>query len=206
MNLSSLAPVSVAFVVALSGCSDPQAASNENFGKAINAFFEAHPACLLATRKELPLKIEQDGYPWNVDARKHLDALAKVGLLTATDTQGTTGTGLFKANHRYRQYALSDQGQKLYTTWGKGNKGFCYGKPEVVEVTNFTDPSPFMGATVSQVSYTFRVKDAAAWSQDPAVKAAYGAAVVPSGEAVKAKAMVVKTGTGWVHEGMLDKS
>lgn len=206
MNVSSLAPVSLALVVALSGCSDPQAASNENFGKAINAFYQSNPACLLVTRNELPLKIDRNGYAGDIRAMKQLDALAKVGLLTTSDTQETVGTGLFKANRSYWTYALSEQGQKSYATWGKGNKGFCYGQLEVVTVNNFTEPSPLLGMTVSQVSYTFHVKDAAAWSQDAAVKAAYERAVVPPGETVQGKAIVVKTGNGWVHEGMLDKS
>ncbi|WP_024302910.1 ubiquitin-associated-like domain-containing protein [Pseudogulbenkiania sp. MAI-1] len=208
MKLASLTPCALALMVALTGCSDPKAASNDNFSKAINAYFEANPACLYVTNKTLPLKVWSGphSYDMNVHSLPQLDALAKVGLLTVTETQEASGSGLMKANRTYRTYALTDKGQKSYATWGKQNKGFCYGQLEVVDVTNFTEPSPLMGVTVSQVNYSFRVKEAADWSQDPAVKAAYGKEVVPQGETVKGTTIMVKTGEGWVHQRMLDKS
>ncbi|SMF13841.1 hypothetical protein [Pseudogulbenkiania subflava] len=208
MKIASIAPCAVVLMVALTGCSDPKAASKDNFSKAINAYYEANPACLYVTNKTLPLKVwtGPNSFDMNVHSLPKLDALVKVGLLTVTETQEASGSGLMKANHTYRTYALSDQGQKSYASWGKENKGFCYGKLEVVDVTNFTEPSQLMGFTVSQVNYTFRAKEAAGWSQDPAVKAAYGKEVVLQGDTVKGKTIVVKTGDGWVHERMLDKS
>ena len=64
----------------LASCDNPNAASAGNFEKALQRYYDTHPICV-SLPVELPLESSMD-----IDdlTRHQLDALVKVGLLSAT--------------------------------------------------------------------------------------------------------------------------
>ena len=205
----------------LSGCSDPKKASNANFKKAIDAYLEKTPLCVNApTSSTKPAGQEKDAgaYPAYVATptapagqqlfalnTRQFDALVKAGLLTArTGTIGFRDTWSMSQDTKklaVKIYDLTDAGRKALTKPADGgpfgNK-FCYGTGQVDEVTQFTEPSPAFGATVSSASYTYHVKDQAGWAGDPTVQEAFPILKQATGDKLQGKTELVLTNNGWV--------
>ena len=98
-------------------------------------------------------------------------------------------------------YDLTDAGREALTKpvdGGSFGDKFCYGTAQVDEVTQFTEPSPAFGATVSSASYTFHVKDQASWAADPTVQEAFPILKQATGDKLQGKTDLVLTNNGWV--------
>ncbi len=106
-------------MVVLSGCHKKQTeASNENFRRAINAYFYNHrDECLFTTARKFPgeVKVREKS------DMKDMDALAKAGLLTRTED------GAFQLV----RYDLTPLGARA------GGR-FCFGHRDVTTVDSFT--------------------------------------------------------------------
>lgn len=50
---------------------------------------------------------------------------------------------------------------------------FCYGEPAVKEIVRFTEPGDMMGMTVSQVEYTYQLKNMPEWAKSKAMQAQF---------------------------------
>lgn len=202
----------------LSGCSDPKKPSKSNFAHAINAYLEKHPLCVSAPTSDVtPAGHESGGvaYPaylakptgpagqqlFDMGA-KRFEALVKAGLLSSKDASIPV-KDMFSGDAKpiaVKEYDLTDAGNKAFSK-GDGSRfdqKFCYGTAEVTEVTQYTEPSSALGATMSEVSYDYRIKDPAEWASDPAVLDAFPVLKSTSGDALHAKTSVVLMNDGWV--------
>jgi hypothetical protein len=69
-----------------------------------------------------------------------------------------------------------------------------------VSVDNFTEPSAFMGATVSQVDYHYKLADAAGWLKNPAILEAYPEFADVVKDVAAARATMVLAANGWIRD------
>lgn len=207
----------------LASCSDPKAASKDNFEHVINAWAEKHPPCITVpwgdaqegdgSRMDFPRYKESapQKLAFMEAARKKqaeaFDALVEAGLMKASATE-ITRKAAFADDKKIAvtAYDLTDKGKAALEKDAKGavlsgaQTAFCYGKPHVDEVTQFTEPGEMMGMKISQVSYRYHLADLPDWAKSARVKAAFPEIARNTAESLDGKAAVVLTGDGWKHE------
>ena len=215
-----------ASTVMLASCSNPKEANKGNFQHAINDWIEKSPPCLSMpdgtvteakqARGELPVYVEADpaAQPYSEESRQRhlapLDALVNAGLLKSSRTEVDQGQGMFGSDNKkvaVIAYDFTEKGKSAFkeeeaqkSSFGGTRSGFCYGKPEVDEVTQFTQPGDMMGMTISQVSYKYHLADLPDWAKNPKVKSAFPDLARNTAESLDAKAALVLTNDGWKHE------
>ncbi len=214
----------VSLVVA--GCSDPKKASKSNFKAAIDTHLAKTPACLDLPTSSVQPAGESRGYTalplyYEVPTRagatqdlfkgrtRQVDALVAADLMQSRDAK-IPQRGMFGEDKRMIKvlaYDLTDKGRQALAKPSKGpadafrsaRNQLCYGTPEVVEITQFTEPADALGMSVSRVAYTYRLKDKAAWATNPAMVEAFPILKRTTGNTVEDKADVILTNKGWVH-------
>ena len=214
MTSARVFATTLAIAAAVSACSDPKAASKENFKKAIQAQIDAEhgrPAC--AELVFYSGKVSDDGavtVAGNTYAKDSLaaaDALVEAGLMTRADDEvEQVGAGSLRpAKVPAFRYQVTEEGKKYRTaperTPFSRSRGmhFCTGRTSIKDVTLFTEPTDALGHKVSNVTYTAVLTDAAAWALKPEVQKAFPRlARELAAEPVEKKATVVLTSEGWV--------
>jgi hypothetical protein len=190
--------------VALACATDPKEATKANFAKALQAHHDEEKACLnVAVR--FPYEAEKGAGTLEV-----LRELAARGLLTASETRKTVQqVALFGAPPTTKvnatAFALSDTGKAVsreQTGWTHSTD-FCFGAPQVVDVTSFTEPADMLGIRMSRVKYTYRVEEVADWARSEVLQRhskELAWALTSKTAPVEATAALVLMNDGWVHE------
>lgn len=190
-----------ALVPFLAGCHDSKAASNENFEKALQSHYDAHPVCIT-----LPLSLPTEIGPDPLEpTHRQLEALAKAGLLATSTTQKPeptfSGPGKLVA---YTTYSVSATGKVVFRTGDEdfpGGTGLCFAKRKITKIESFTEPADLIGQKVSRVTYDYTLMDVAPWTEDAGIAAAF-----PEIKAILAKPAnqqtdgMILTSTGWKQE------
>jgi hypothetical protein len=179
-SIGFLRPVAAGLLlmVALGGCHKKQTeASNENFKRAINAYFYNHrDECLFTTARKFPGEVKVA----EKSDMKDMDALAKAGLLKRTED------GAFQLV----RYDLTPLGARA------GGR-FCFGHRDVTTVDSFTPLRVEDKRKATDVTYHYRIVDAPVWAQDENLKKQFpGLARKLSGNA-EGKTTVMSAYQGW---------
>lgn len=218
--------VAVSIVAALvAGCSDPKVASKKNFETAINDWISQNPPCLslpysgvraadrAADAGLFPLYVEAavSEHPMRLENQKKaaapFEALAAAGLLKGEPAE-ITQSGYFPGPQpklAVIAYTLTPEGEKAFKAQGEGSfwnsqPAFCYGEPAVKEIVRFTEPGDMMGMTVSQVDYTYQLKNMPEWAKSKPMQAAFPQLARDNADTLEDKDAVVLMNEGWVHE------
>ncbi|HEY4382224.1 MAG TPA: hypothetical protein VGN01_17880 [Acidobacteriaceae bacterium] len=178
-------------IALVAGC-NKQADTTPNYKSAINAYYQAHPACLWQDEKRFPIQASPD------DAKaQNLDALVDQGLLTRT----TTEKKIVIVSKRENNYDLSDKGRSAWTADpsqpGYGN--FCYGHRSVSTIDNASPTNAQPGATTT-VAYHYTVTGVPDWASAAETQTAFPqlrAANTPQ----PATATLTNTTDGWQVSG-----
>lgn len=217
--------VVLAAVAALvAGCSDPKTASKKNFEMAINDWISQNPPCLslpysgvraadrAADTGVFPLYVEAavSEHPMRLENQRKaaapFETLAAAGLLKGEAAE-ITQSGYFggpQPKVAVVAYTLTPEGEKAFSAKGnsrmRADPSFCYGEPSVKEIVRFTEPGDMMGMTVSQVEYTYQLKNMSEWARSKPMQAAFAQLARDNAETLEGKAAVVLMNEGWVHE------
>jgi len=217
--------VVLAAVAALvAGCSDPKAASKKNFETVINDWISKNPPCLslpysgvraadsAADAGVFPLYVEAavSDHPVRLENQKKaaapFEALEVAGLLKAEPAE-ITQSGFFAGPQpklAVVAYTLTPEGEKAFSAKGNSrmmaDPSFCYGEPSVKEIVRFTEPGDMMGMTVSQVEYTYQLKNMPEWAKSKPMQAAFPQLARDNADTLEDKDAVVLMNEGWVHE------
>jgi len=197
-------------VVALGACGGEPADTDESaMREAINealARFDA--ACI-----HPPLAARGDVFPATVEAAanggewlRKMESLEAVGFFTGSPVQ--------VQGRPAKTFRLTERGQGVYRqeTSGLGihTHLFCYGSPEVVEILAYTDQVDMpTGGTMTQVTFTYAVRDAAGWARDSAVREAFAEIdqdLASSQTPQEGQVVLVKTGEGWIDQRLMQQS
>jgi hypothetical protein len=176
--LLEISLVTLALVTA--ACSK-KSANERNFKAAVQEYLDRAPECVVAS-------LPTDVLDWNGLHRPNsqLELLVKIGLVKRTagmlhyhDDMAFFGDPNKQAPGLH--YEISEQGKKYLPRKGQhpgfslGNmQYFCYGTKEVVDIVRYTEPAPaaLVGATASNVDFTWKLKDVAEWAKDKDVQTA----------------------------------
>jgi hypothetical protein len=185
MNRSRIAALLVP-IAFLAGC-NKQADTTPNYKNAIDAYYEAHPACLWSNEKKFPVQAAPDSAK-----SEGYDALVDQGLLTRTVSEKK----IIIVSKRENNYDLSDKGRAAWTADpnqpGYGN--FCYGHRSVSSIDSATPTSPQPGATTT-VTYRYTVTGVPAWASAPETQTAFPQVRTSLNSA--ATATLTNTTNGW---------
>lgn len=187
------------------GCADKKDASKSNFKTAIQAFLDTSPGlCFTPPATSIPFTLQAGpelSFGGGPGMKVRADALVEAGLLKRQDA---TVKGMFGAATAGFEYSTTDLGEKLLVKGAGKNlatsDAFCAGKYKVVEVTNFTAPADTMGLKISQVDYRYVVEGAPPWAKSDALSKAFPTAAKDLQSDPSARAVVVLTNEGWLHE------
>ncbi len=194
----------VAAALFLAACSGSAGPDEGEFRAAIDAHLAETPRCIADIAWRFPADLRREHHPtlepdWAAMLER-LDVLVRLGLLRAEAVEGA-------AWGRPMRYELTDAGRPAYKEFPAGKwdsrkpaGGFCYGTPVVDSIIRFTEPAESLGEVQTQVTYTYAVRDAAAWARDPGLQRLYPQLVRelgPDGPSTEANAVLVKTSDGW---------
>jgi hypothetical protein len=196
---------SLAFAV--TACGSEKDANKSNFSKAIQAYLDTQNGiCAGLPAKSVPFTLAAHQMV-STETIDRANALATAGLLSKQNTQvkAMFGDKLEPAT----EYQITDTGKKYLVTQAAGTlsqqAAFCTGKDKMVEVDTYTEPGDMMGMKVSQANYHYKVEDAADWAKSEGLDAAYKNFADYAKGDIPAKAVLVLTGDGWMHERLFKK-
>jgi hypothetical protein len=165
-------------MLGLGGCTRKKTeASNENFKRAINAYFyNGRDECLFTTAQKFPDEVKVG----EKAEMKDMDALSKAGLLTRIED------GAFKLV----RYDLTPLGARA-----KGR--FCFGHRDVTSVDSFTPLRMEDKRKASDVTYHYRIVDAPVWAQDEGLKKQFPELARKTTGNAEGKTTVMSAYEGW---------
>jgi hypothetical protein len=168
----------ILLMLAIGGCTRKKTeASNENFQRAINAYFYNHrDECLFATARKFPDEVKVH----EKDEMKDMDALSKAGLLTRTED------GAFQLV----RYELTPLGTRA-------TGRFCFGHRDVISVDSFTPLRIEDKRKASDVTYHYRIVDAPVWAQDENLKKQFPELARKTTGNAEGKTTVMSAYQGW---------
>jgi hypothetical protein len=182
----------------LAACDDPQAANAENFRAVLQAYYDDHLVCL-ALPLRWPIRISSSSSDLD---RRQVDALLVAELLapaTATETLPPNAVRSDTAKH-FSPTAASATALRPAANQFIGGTDLCFARREIVRIDSFTTPA----ATVSRVTYGYRVKDVASWATLEPIQTAFPRIrtmlAEPNGTGTDS---LVLTSTGWMHQRMM---
>ena len=162
----------LASLLALAGCAaDPNAATDENFQAAINAYWQEHRQCIPLGGKpdETGAIFSYQGDGGLRQSRiKGMDYLAGEGLLRRSVASEESRRGPVDVTSYYMTEAIEpyllpeNLGGGFFST---GSPEICFATPQATEVLQFTKPGDYSGVTVTQVDYIKEMTDVAPWAR-----------------------------------------
>jgi len=150
-RVARLTAAALLLVMMGGGCTRKKTqASNENFKRAINAYFyNGRDECLFPVAQKFPNEVKVG----EKAEMKDMDALAKAGLLRRTED------GAFQLV----RYDVTPEGTRAKAR-------FCFGHRDVTAVDSFTPLRVEANRKASDVTYHYRIVDAPVWAQDDGLK------------------------------------
>lgn len=202
-------------VLAIAGCSDPKAATESNFKSAVQAYVSTLRPCI-SLPNPLPAEITERERDYERQLSVH-DELVSIGFLSREPFEKEMPVRLSFLALAYStrrptemvagvRYSITDTGMaaKRESDSPEEPPSFCYGRYRVVEVTNFTEPAPVFGTTVSTVHYKWETTDIADWAVNSGILQNEYPDLLRDLESQEephtGTATVVLTGKGWVHD------
>lgn len=196
--------------IILSGCgNDQNAASKANFETALNAHYSKVKQCLAIggepNEEGIIQEFKTSGAVQNAQLSFY-NGMTSLGLLEAVTYQKDTRnfSGEVSGKSDWIGFKFSDEGKTYLKATidrlSSGTPQLCYGTPQVVTITSFTEPAESMGVKASNVQYIYKLVDVAPWASDPVVAAQYPMLSQQlSNKSIEKDDDMVLTSAGWVH-------
>lgn len=194
-------------VLMLGGCSSEKTPNADNFTKAINQYLAKHGQVCALVDQTLPTNVTLPEQKQQTGIGPQMVALEQAGLVRGSNTTAVVPT-LADALTRsatpqpVRRYELTDEGKKYYrqTLVALGQTGeFCYGQKAVDSIEKWTEPAAMGPYTKSEVTYSHKVVNLAAWAQQPGIEQAFPdiRSTLQDASKVNQRAGLVLTNQGW---------
>ena len=198
----------------LAGCGNDRKAANEaNFKLGLNTHFAKMKECVNVGSEPNEAGIIQefrtDGRGFGAKKQPTYVTLKNAGLLKTVEylKEEPTFSGGTSESIKYVGYKFSDKGLSFLRPpeldagfFSTGTPKLCYATAQVIDVTNFTEPSDVMGVKASNVKFTYKLVDVADWISIPEVDALYkGLADKIAATSLEDDEDMVLTNNGWMH-------
>ena len=173
--------VSIAGLVVLTACNDAKKPSDANLRRAINEYLVKHGQVCTVLDRQFPLDVPRSEQDAQLEIGPKLEALKQASLVQATDTTAVVHGMLdslrgSRPPQPVRRYQLTAEGQKYFRqipgTLGQP-RGFCYGLKTVDSIVKWTEPAALGSVSQTEVTYTYKIANPAAWAERPDVQQAF---------------------------------
>ena len=178
-TVAKLIALSSLFV--LVACNSVRTPNSTNFTSAINQYLAKHGQACTSIGREFPIDIPASVPQSQCGFGPQLSALQQAGLVSETDTTAVVHGMLDSLRgsappQPVRRYQLTAEGQKYFQqvpgTFGQTG-GLCYGQKAVDSVFKWTDPVTTGGSSQTEVSYTYKIVNLAAWAERADIQQAF---------------------------------
>lgn len=187
--------------------SDPKAANDRNFARAIDTYLEKDEKAgkmSLCMKNSATIPDEVPAGAEGAAKRATLDRYVQAGLALRQET--TKPNPYSYTRHplppvHFTEYKLSPVGQSSIKTESVGYFGghvnrICYGTFRVGKIVSFTEPADINGYRASHIAWLPRVNSVADWAKTDAGKALIGEEIA-SADKTEQASVAVLMGTGW---------
>jgi hypothetical protein len=173
--------VSIAGLLALTACNSAKKPSDANFTNAINEYLAKHGEACTAIGRQFPIDVPRPEQSAQYGIGPKLAALEQAGLVHASDTTAVVHGMLDPLRgstppQPVKRYELTADGKKYFQqipgTLGKAS-GFCYGQKSVDSIVKWTEPATVGTTSQTEVTYTYKIVDAANWARRSEVQQAF---------------------------------
>jgi len=192
--------------------SDPKAATEKNFEQSLNNYFAKYRECITIVGKP-----DSEGYVKNfptAQLNKGKDAtanffngLVKLDLMETSTIEKESRFAHRVSKTQYTYFKFTEAAEPFLRPieldkgfFATGFRELCYATPEVIAVTNFTEPADQLGVRASSVQFTYKMTQVAPWASEPVFTNRYKwLEEKTNAESLEGKEELVLTNTGWVH-------
>ncbi len=198
----------LAAFVLLTACNDiKKPRSSVNFTKAINQYLAKHGHACVSIGQTFPIDVTESEQNSQYGIAPEMTALEQAGLVHASNTTAVVHGMLDGLRgptppQPVRRYELTAEGKKCFRqTPGifEKNGEFCYGEKVVDSIIKWTEPMTTGPSSQSEVTYTYKLVNLAAWAEQPGMQRAFPDIRTTIGGASKADriAGLQLTNKGW---------
>lgn len=174
--------LTLAAVLMLGGCSSEKKPNSANFTNAINRYLAKRGQECTFFAQKFPIDIPATELKDQSGTAPQMAALERAGLVRGSDTtaiiHGMMGALGASAPRPVRRYELTDEGKKYFQmkpgVLGQSS-AFCYGQEQVDSIVKWDEPTTQDGASVTEVTYSYKFQQLADWAKQPDVKQAFPA-------------------------------
>ena len=185
----------------LTACGDVKEPNEKNFTAALQKFHDENGACL--PFGPVPAEVQRSAF--NIGSQS-FKRYVQAGLADL-DTQVRDENG---RRVTVDVYTPSDKSKPYLKTLTERNgvegQQICFGKVEVTEIDNWTEPSDTAGVMAARVTYKLKVTKEAPWTDDPAIAPLVRSAMARTtrgggfDQEVKREDLLILTNKGWEME------
>jgi hypothetical protein len=168
----------LAGILLLTACNDTRKPNDANFRNAINQYLQTHGQACTWIGQLFPVDVSESQQKSNFGIAPKMAVLEQAGFVQPIDTMatvpeilsGNTGRRVkrYEPTVTGKQYLRQNQAPLIQTA------GFCYGAKTVDSIVKWTEPTAMGPATVTEVTYTYRISDLAPWAQRPDIQKQFG--------------------------------
>lgn len=171
----------IAGFLLIAGCNDSRKPSDANFAKAINQYLAKHGQACTSIGQALPVDVPKSEQRDQYGIGPQMAALEQAGLVHGTNTTDVVH-GMLDAlrgptpPQPVRRYELTDEGKKYFRQVPgifEKNGEFCYGQKAVDSIVKWTEPIKTGSYSQSEVTYTYKLVNLAAWAEQPGMQRAF---------------------------------
>ncbi len=170
--------VSILGLLVLTACDDAKKPNDANLTKAINEYLLKHGEVCTVFDRQFPVDVPRTEQKEQFGIGPKLVVLEQASLVQAIDTTAVVHGMLDSLRgstppQPVKRYALTGEGQKYFRqisgTLGQ-SRGFCYGQKTVDTIVKWTEPAEEGKSSQTEVTYTYRIVNPAAWAGRPDVQ------------------------------------
>lgn len=171
--------ISIVALLSLTACSDIKKPSDGNFTEAINRYLAKHGQACVSIGQTFPIDVTESEQNDQYGIAPEMAALEQAGLVHGSNTMAVIN-GMMGAlgptpPQPVKRYELTDEGEKYFRqTPGifEKNGEFCYGEEVVDSIVKWTEPMTTGPSSQSEVTYTYKLVNLAAWAEQPGMQRA----------------------------------
>ena len=180
-SMRNLYVASIVGLFILVACNNAKKPSDANFTHSINQYLAKQGEACAVLNRQFPLDVPKGQQKDQYGIGPKLVALELAGLLRGSDTTAVVH-GMFDAlqgttpAQPVRHYELTAEGVKYFRELSGGlgqATGLCYGRKQVDSIVKWTEPMATGAYSQTEVTYTYKIVDLAAWAERPEIQRAF---------------------------------
>ena len=170
-----------ASLIVFVGCNSSKKPNEAALRGAINPYLQAQTQTCVAVGGKFPINVpaaDQSSETTKLAALEHGGLVQSQNTTAVVQNLANALSLRPKKAEPVKRYTVSSEGQKYFkqilTTQGQSD-GFCYGHAQVDSIVKWDEPTTQDGASVTEVTYTYKFQQLADWAKLPDVEQAFPA-------------------------------